>query len=345
MEARSLDRAHLPAAQRAPAMRLDELRRFGFLTLPSYSMIACANAIEALRMANRVAGQVVYSWQVVTLDGHPAAASNGLMLTPCAMLSATDRFDIVFVVGGIDVRNAVDRTVAAALRKLAHDGVALGALCTGTFALAEAHLLHGHRCAIHWENLQAIREEFPNVEFVEDFYCIDRDRITCTGGVAPLDLMLTIIQARLGRRVAAQVSAQFLVERSRAADERQPRQATAAQTTPRRLAEAMRLIEDCIETPRPMSEIAREVRISTRQLERLFRQHLGISPAAYAQAMRLDRARALLRQTAMPVTDIGIACGFHSASHFSTAFRARFGHAPRVERHAAAEHSRENAHV
>jgi transcriptional regulator GlxA family with amidase domain len=327
-------------------MRPDELRRFGFLTLPSYSMIACANAIEALRMANRVAGQVAYSWQVVTPDGHAAAASNGLMLTPCAMLSAADRFDIVFVVGGIDVRNAVDRNVAAALRKLAHDGVALGALCTGSFALAEAHLLAGYRCAIHWENLQAIREEFPTIDFVEDFYCIDRDRITCTGGVAPLDLMLAIIQARFGRRIAAQVSAQFLIERGRAADERQPRQATTAtQTTPRLLAEAIHLIEDSIETPRPTSEIARSVRISTRQLERLFRQYLGISPAAYSAALRLDRARALLRQTAMPVTDVGIACGFSSASHFSTAFRTRFGHAPRAERGRAGEPLREDAHV
>ncbi len=327
-------------------MRLDELRRFGFLTLPSYSMIACANAIEALRMANRVAGQPIYAWQVVTLDGHAAAASNGLMLTPRAMLSAADRFDVVFVVGGIDVRNAVDRNVAAALRKLAHDGVALGALCTGSFALAEAHLLAGYRCAIHWENLQAIREEFPNIDFVEDFYCIDRDRITCTGGVAPLDLMLAIIQARFGRRIAAQVSAQFLIERGRAADERQPRQGSAAtQTTPRRLAEAMHLIEDSIETPRPTSEIARAVRISTRQLERLFRQHLGITPAAYSAALRLDRARALLRQTAMPVTDVGIACGFSSASHFSTAFRTRFGHAPRAERARPGETRREDAHV
>ena len=327
-------------------MRLDELRRFGFLTLPSYSMIACANAIEALRMANRVTGQSAYAWQVVTLDGHAAAASNGLMMTPCAMLSAAERFDVVFVVGGIDVRNAVDRNVAAALRRLAHDGVALGALCTGTFALAEAQLLGGYRCAIHWENLQGVQEEFPNVNFVEDFYCIDRDRITCTGGVAPLDLMLAIIAARFGRRVAAQVSALFLVERGRPADERQPRLASAAtQTTPRRLAEAMRLIEGDIENPRHTSEIARAVRISTRQLERLFRQHLGISPAAYSSALRLDRARALLRQTAMPVTDVGIACGFQSASHFSTAFRARFGHAPRVERHAVTEPVRENAHV
>ena len=312
---------------------LENLSRFGFLTLPSYSMIAAANAIEALRMANRVAGAAAYSWQIVTLDGHAAAASNGLMLTPCAMLSAADRFDVVFVAGGVDVRNAVDRHVAAALRKLARDGVTLGALCTGTFALAEARLLHGYRCAIHWENLSAIREEFPDVDFVEDFYSFDRDRITCTGGVAPLDMMLTIIQARLGRRVASQIATQFLIERGRAGDERQPKQGSAAsQGAPRRLAEAVRLIEESVEAPLATEDVARRVKISTRQLERLFRKHLGISPAAFASATRLDRARALLRQTAMPVTDVGIACGFTSASHFSTAYRGRFGHAPRTER-------------
>jgi transcriptional regulator GlxA family with amidase domain len=311
----------------------ENLSRFGFLTLPSYSMIAAANAIEALRMANRVAGLAAYSWQIVTLDGHPAAASNGLMLTPCAMLSAADRFDVVFVVGGVDVRNAVDRNVAAALRRLAREGVALGALCTGAFALAEARLLHGYRCAIHWENLGAIREEFPDIDFVEDFYSFDRDRITCTGGIAPLDMMLSIIEARLGRRVASQIAAQFLIERGRAGDERQPRQGSAATpTTPRRLADAVRLIEESVEAPIATEEVARRVKISTRQLERLFRRHLGISPAAFASATRLDRARALLRQTAMPVTDVGIACGFASASHFSTAYRGRFGHAPRSER-------------
>jgi AraC family transcriptional regulator, glycine betaine-responsive activator len=325
-------------------MKLEELRRFGFLTLPSYSMIAAANAIEALRMANRVAGQSAYSWQVVTLDGHPTAASNGLMLTPCAMLSAAERFDVVFVVGGIDVRNAVDRNVTAALRKLAHSGVALGALCTGTFALAEAQLLHGYRCAIHWENLAAVREEFAGVDFVDDFFCIDRDRITCTGGIAPLDLMLTLIRARLGKRVAASVSAMFLLERNRSADERQPREiALTSGPTPRRLAEALRLIEQSVEQPMAISDVARAVALSTRQLERLFRQHLGVSPAAHASAMRLDRARALLRQTAMPVTDVGIACGFHSASHFSTAYRMRFGHAPRAERNDARSGARTDA--
>src|ERR1700728_1379423 len=107
----------------------------------------------------------------------------------------------------------------AALRRLAREHVPLGALCTGSFALAEAGLLSGYRCAIHWENLSAIREEFPDIQFLDDLYAIDRDRITCTGGVAPLDLMLMLIRARLGGVIADRVANQFIVERGRRASE------------------------------------------------------------------------------------------------------------------------------
>ena len=128
---------------------------------------------------------------------------------------------MLFVCGGIDVRHATDRRLSAALRRLARSGVTLGALCTGSFALAEAGLLDGYRCAIHWENLSAIREEFAAVSFVDDLFVIDRDRITCTGGVAPLDMMLALIEARLGRDLAAKVTDQFIFERARRGTDRQ----------------------------------------------------------------------------------------------------------------------------
>ena len=99
----------------------------------------------------------------------------------------------------------------------------------------------------------------------------------------------------------------------------------------------MRIIEDSLEAPVPVQALARAVRVSIRQLERLFRQHLRTTPAAYSSGLRLERARALLRLTSTPVTDVGLACGFQSASYFSTAYRQRFGHAPRVERRVAVE--------
>jgi AraC family transcriptional regulator, glycine betaine-responsive activator len=317
---------------------LAALHRFGFLTLPNFSMIAFTNAVEAFRCANYVDARAGYSWQVVTLDGSPARASNGLLLEPTVSLDAAGPLDVVFVCGGVDVRHAVSRRLSAALRRLARSGIALGALCTGTFALAEAGVLEGYRCAIHWENLPAIRDEFPRVGFVEDLFTIDRDRLTCTGGIAPLDMMLFLIRARLGANLASVVSAEFILERIRPGAERQyePLRGQPAQGHPV-LERAVRIIEDSLEAPVPVRAVARAARVSVRQLERLFRQYLRTTPAAYSSALRLERARALLRLTATPVTDIGLACGFQSPSYFSTAYRQRFGHAPRAERRVAAE--------
>jgi transcriptional regulator GlxA family with amidase domain len=309
------------------------LARFAFLTLPNYSMIALANALEACRMANYVAGETVYRWDVVTLDGAPIAASNGLSLSPTVRFDDPARYDILLVCGGIDVRSATDRRLADTLRRMARRGMILGALCTGTFALAEAGLLDGYRCAIHWENLTAIREEFAEVAFVDDLYVIDRDRITCTGGVAPLDLMLALIEARLGRDVAAKVTDEFIVPRARPSTDRQIARLLANRGVRQPVLEkAARLMAANVETPLPIDEIAERVGVSTRQLERLFKGHLGLRPVWYYASIRLDRARELLRLTDMSVTEIGVACGFQSPSHFSAAYSRHFGRSPRADR-------------
>ncbi len=311
-------------------MDLAALHRFGFLTLPNYSMIACANAIEVLRMANRLSAAPLYAWQVVTPDGTPATASNGMALQPTARLAAMVRPDLLLVCGGVDVREAVDRRVIAGLRLQARDGVALGALCTGAFALAEAGLLRGRRCAIHWEDLAAIEEEFADVAFVGDLYALDRDRATCTGGVAPLSMMLAMVEARLGPALASAVAAQFMVERVRPGTERQ--RALPAPVEQGRVGHAVRIMEASIAAPPHTGDVARAVGVTPRQLERLFRQRLGQTPAAYAAGLRLDRARALLRETAMPVTLVASACGYTTPSRFSAAYRARFGRTPSAER-------------
>jgi AraC family transcriptional regulator, glycine betaine-responsive activator len=315
-----------------PGIDLASVSRFGFLTLPNYSMIAVTNALEACRMANYVSGAQLYSWQTVTLDGLAVPASNGLSLNPTLALDQIGNIEVLFVCGGIDVRHATDRRLSAFLRRLARSGVTLGALCTGTFALAEAGLLDGYRCAIHWENLSAIREEFAAVSFVDDLFVIDRDRITCTGGVAPLDMMLALIEARLGRDLAAKVTDQFIFERARRGTDRQVSRVLASRGVKQPVLEKVaRLMGETIEAPLAIDTIADRIGVSRRQLERLFKNHLGLTPAWYYASMRLDRARELLRFTNMSVTEVSIACGFQSLSHFSTTYRRQFGRSPRAE--------------
>ncbi|NHN88995.1 GlxA family transcriptional regulator [Acetobacter conturbans] len=305
-------------------------RRFGFLTLAGYSMIAMSNAIEALRMANQLAEEETYTWSVLSLDGFQVASSNGLSLGPTISAKTVGELDVIFVCGGMDVRAATGAPLLTWLRQQARRGIALGALCTGTFALAEAGLLRGYRCAIHWENLSSIREEFPEIDITDDLFVIDRNRLTCTGGLAPLDMMLRIIATRFGAARVREISAQFLVERDRSGDERQPVPVPAG--APEAMTRALRLIERESDRPLRIEEIADAAHLSVRQLERIFRRHAGVTPAAYLVGVRLDRARRLLRQTTMSVTDIGAACGFVSSSHFSSAYRSRFGRPPREER-------------
>jgi transcriptional regulator GlxA family with amidase domain len=307
--------------------------RYAFLTLPNYSLIAVANALEPLRMANRLVGQEVYEWSVISLDGRAADASSGLTLSPTGALDKLGVVDILFVCGGINVREAVSPALLTALRRLADRRVPLGALCTGGYALARAGLLDNFSATIHWENLSALREEFPRVRISDQLFTIDRDRFTCSGGTAPLDLMLNLIQGKLGPRISQLVSEQFIVDRVRKDTDRQyiPLRAQVG-VSHRGLIRVAQLMEENIEKPLSLEKIAKATGLSRRQIERLFKRDLNCVPKHYYLEMRLRRARELLLQTAMPIMDITTACGFQSPPHFSKCYRIQFGYPPSAER-------------
>jgi transcriptional regulator GlxA family with amidase domain len=307
--------------------------RFVFLTLPQYSQIALANAVEPLRMANSISGQAAYEWQIASLDGQPVAASNGLSISPTMALEQAGRPEIVFICGGRNVRDAVTPTLLAALRRLSEQGTGLGALCTGGYALARAGLLDRCRATIHWENVSALREEFPRIIISDQVFTIDRNRYTASGGVAPLDLMLNLIETKLGSKVAQLVSEQFIVDRIRSDKDRQyvPLRAQVG-VSHQSLLKVAELMEANVERPMSLERIAQETGLSRRQIERLFKRHLNCVPKRYYLELRLKRARELLLQTAMPIMDITTACGFQSPPHFSKCYRKQFGYPPSVER-------------
>lgn len=306
---------------------------FGFLTLRQFSMIAFTNAIEPLRMANHLSQENIYRWSVYSVDGAPVPASNGLTVAQTERIDESDLPDILLVCGGLDVQHVVDDVLLQLLRRIARKRIVIGALCTGSYALAKAGLLDGYRCAIHWENLSALRETFPRTVFTPDLFVVDRDRYTCTGGIAPLDLMLHLIAPRIGKTLTAGISDQFIVERVRDGKDRQriPLPARLGGYH-KSLTQAAALMEANIEEPLSLEELAQMTEVSQRQLQRLFRRSLGVTPAQYYVNMRLRRARELLLQTDMPIMNITVACGFRSPCHFSKSYRSVFGHSPSHER-------------
>ena len=307
--------------------------QYGFLVLPNFSMIAFAAAIDTLRLANRVSGQELYSWETLTTDGRPVSASNGLEVSPNRAAANPARYAALFVCGGIKIHQAWTPKLGECLNAVAKKGLPLGALCTGSWILARAGLLDGYRCTIHWERLASTREEFPRLHLTDDIYEIDRDRYTCAGGTTPIDMMLELVSREHDPSLAAAISESFLVDRVRSMQDQQriPLRQQLGTSQPK-LTEAVLLMEANLEEPLSPDELASYVNISRRQLERLFRSYLQCTPTQYYLGLRLRNARRLLLQTEKSIVEISLACGFASAPHFSKCYRDMFGLPPRDER-------------
>ena len=310
-----------------------KIRRIGFLLVADFSLIAFSSAFDALRMANRMREQKIYEWQVLTYDGRPISSSSGLTITPDGDVSSAADLDILFVCAGDNVHLAADKPLLFWLRKLAQKKIVLGAMCTGSYLLARAGLLDGYRCTIHWENMASMREEFPNAIISQELFEIDRERYTCSGGTAPLDMMLNIISRHHGAQLAVAISEEFICERIRGRHDRQrvPLRLHLGTGQPK-LMEAVALMEANLEEPMSLDELAQHVRLSRRQLERLFQKHLSCVPTRYYLDLRLAKARQLLLQTSMSIVDVAFASGFVSAPHFSKCYRDFYGIPPRDER-------------
>jgi len=314
----------------------DRPDRVSFLLVPNFSMAAFSAMIEPMRLANYTTGRTLYEWEILSRDGEPVTASNGVQIVADRGIADAPHRDNVVVCSGIGAHLFNDNVVFGWLRRWAREGAHVGAVCTGAHILAHAGLLEGYRCTLHWENLESFREQFPGLDVRPELFEIDRDRFTCAGGFSANDMMLTEIGHRHGGEVAAAVSEMCMHERIREGHDNQrlPLQARLRISHPK-LIQAIAEMEQNVEEALTREEIAARVGLSRRQLERLFRRYLVTSPARYYLRLRLERARLLLSQTTMPVTEIAFACGFTSASHFSKCYRDMFGRTPRDERRGA----------
>lgn len=315
-------------------------RTIVFYLLPEFTMIAFASAIEPLRAANRMAGFQAYSWRLASADGKPVRASNGVEVAVDTSLeeerrkmSGPERPSMVMVCSGLNVEQHRSKTMFAWLREEYNRGVAVGGLCTGAHVLAAAGLLANKRCAIHWDNLPGFAEAFPKANVFADLFEVDSNIYTCAGGTAAMDMMLRLIGEDFDENLVNRVCEQMLTDRVRSPSDRQrlPLRARLGVQNSKVLT-IIELMEANLAEPLSLVEIADRVGLSRRQIERLFRQEMGRSPARYYLEIRLDRARHLLLQSTMPVVEVAVACGFVSASHFSKCYREVYARSPQQER-------------
>lgn len=308
-------------------------RHIGFLLVDQFSMLSIASAIDPLRAANRALGKPAYQWTLTSIDGTAVRASNGIELRVDCSLSALDSCDLLFVCAGLSTNPPGLAKIQAELRSRARRGAALGAISTGSQILGGSGLLDGYRCTIHWENQAAFVEAFPEANCTGHMFELDRDRYTCAGGTASIDLMLQIIRDDHGPAIATETANQFQHDRARTSDDRQRigAERDLSSKSPK-LKSAVDLMAANLEEPLSTASIAAAVDLSVRQLERLFLKHLECTPGHYYTVLRLERARQLLRQTSASILDVALAAGFTSHSYFAHIYRNHFGRSPSDER-------------
>jgi len=308
-------------------------RSFVFLLMNKFTMLSFTAAIEPLRIANRMSGQSLYKWSVVSEGANDVSSSCGMTIRIDTGLEDVHRDEVVMVCGGIGVRESTTPAIKNWLRKVARKGSVIGGLCTGAHTLAAAGLLNSRRATIHWENRDGFLEEFTETELTKSVFVIDGNRLTAAGGTSSLDLVLTMIADDHGKDLANAVADQLIYTTIRTdRDIQRLSIPTRIGVRHPRLSRVIERMEQSIEEPVSPAELAEEVGMSTRQLERLFRRYLNRSPKRYYMELRLARARNLLMQTDLSVINVALACGFASPSHFSKCYRAQYGTTPYRER-------------
>lgn len=310
-----------------------EPKRFAFLLLPGFSAFDLMSAIEVLKDANREANARLYDWLLLSGDGAAVRASNGIEIDVEDGLVDLTRHDRLMVLAGDSFATSATNPIVRWLRRLARFGVVMGGISSGVYALLKAGVMPKEELSTHWSYRTAMQESFPGLDVQRAIFRNERDRFSCAGGVATLDLMLHFVATDHDEDLATNVADSLVLSQPRTAShEQRISQSGRIGARNSKIVQAIEIMEATLETPISPSQIADEIGISTRQLERLFVKYLTRSPKAYYMGLRLEQARSLLLQTDLKVIDVAMACGFNSASHFSKVYVRQFGITPYNER-------------
>jgi len=306
-----------------------------FVVVPRFNLTTLITMVETMRVANYLAPEPVFSWDIVSFDGARVVASNGMETTVATEPDSLPQADFSFVLGSWGTEHYDNRALTAWLRKRARAGESICGVELGCYIVARAGLLDRKPATIHWSWLSGFRESFDRVDVQECLFTIDGRIMTCSGGLAGVDLMLRLIERTHGSGFSGEIADQMLHHPIRNAAS--PQRSTMGRGTETMLPlvrEAMTLIETNIEEPLSVPEIAAALEVSQRQLERQFKKHVGCTVVQFGLLRRLQNARLLLISTDLSVREIATASGFNTLSHFAYSFGKFFGRRPSEYREA-----------
>ena len=299
---------------------------FTFLLFERFSNQVFANALEPLRAANTFLDTHAFDWTIVSLDGSPVKSSAGMTVIPDRALGPTDKGDALILLPSYGYQAFATDTLSRRLRSAATRYQALVGLDGGAWLLAAAGLLDGRQAAIHSDEFDAFAETFPEVEVTRQRWVDDKDRLTAGGALTAFELMMHLIARRHGTALTLRIAKLF------ASADRESPGPLEPQGGDRRVRRALADMEENVETPLSLHDIATRAGCTQKDLERRFATAFGAPPRKVYQRIRLDTARHLVEETSLPLTEVATRAGYENAAAFSRAFKSTFGSSPRAIR-------------
>ncbi len=311
----------------------------GFILARRFTLCAFANFVDVLRLAADEGDRsrpILCGWKVLSPTMDPVASSSGISVRPDERLGDPGRFDYLVVVGGlVDEIEKLHPETVRFLERAAEAGVPLVGVCTGTFALHAAGLMQGYHACVSWFHHDDFLERFDGLEPVSDqIFVVDRDRLTCSGGVSSAHLAAFIVERHLGRARAAKSLHIMIIDEAMAAEEPQPGMPLALATGDALVQRALLVMQQSIDAPLSIGRVVSRLGVGRRKLERHFRDALGMTPLQADRLIRIEQAKHLLRTTRRPATRIAADTGFCDLPHLIKVFRATEGMTPDAFRQA-----------
>jgi AraC family transcriptional regulator, carnitine catabolism transcriptional activator len=308
------------------------VRKLALLLLPEFSNFGLAAVTEPLFIANWLAQDAVFEWRTISDDGKPVRASNGTFVPVDGDLALVAGCESVFVLASFEpVRTAQSRARVRCLKRVARSGAEMVGIENGSLALAEAGLLDQHAAAIHWDNLAGFQELFPKVRIAQSLFSFAKNRATCAGAAAILDLMIAWIAHHADVQTSSEVARHMLLNGRRDAQAAKAGGRLVAAQDPV-VARARAIMQAHVDDPLSCGTVAQQLGLSLRQLERRVKQQSGQTLHSEYMLVRVEKAHQYLQQTALSVTEVAALTGFTSAEYFSKVYRRVFGVLPSKDR-------------
>ncbi|WP_112996847.1 GlxA family transcriptional regulator [Hyphomicrobiales bacterium] len=308
---------------------VSQVQHVDILVLPETNLILVASVIEPMRAANRIAGRPLYDWTIYSPDGAPIETKSGIPIPVSGIFRPQRETSPLFILSSYNWQRSATSQLKMLLSQTARHRELMAGIESGSWLLAETSLLDNFSATTHWEDFEDFTTSYPQVTMVRERFVIDGKRITTGGSLPTLDLMLELIRRAHGYSLALEVSRLFIYEQERTRGDllQMPAIGNMRILDPR-VGAAVKLMEETVEAPLTLARLARRIGVSTRHLQDLFRDTMGVAPHEHYLALRLNAARRKVIETRLEFADIAAISGFNSSSSFSRSYRAHYRESP-----------------